>query len=529
MISRRLFSQLLLSTSLLPLLTPAPLLAQPVPRRGGTLVYVVNQAPPTLIALQSPGVERSVTAKVVEGLLAYDFDLTPRPQLATEWQVSDDGLSYHFKLRQGVRFHDGTPFTSADVAASIRIVSQFHSRGRASFANLTDIETPSEHEVILRLSRPAPYLLHALPADEVPIVPAHIFGEGNPAENPVINAPIGTGPFRFVEYERGSHVLLTRNDDYWDTGKPYLDSVVIRFITDGAARAAAFETGEAHLGGASSVPLSELRRLTTDTDLALDSRGQVYDAGINRIEFNLENPILAKHEVRRAIAHLIDKQFVLDTIFHGYGEIIHGPLAPEVPYFTNDLPTYPVDLALAEQLLDAAGYPRGADGIRFRIRIDPRPLADTDRPMADYLRARLAEVGIEASIRTQDFAAYVRRVFTDRDFDIIVNGITNSFDPTIGTQRLYWSENLKRGVPFSNATGYNSPEADRLLLAAAVEIDPAARREQFRQFQVQVASDLPDIHTVSQFRYTLYNKKVHDHTVGASGINGNFADIWLEG
>ncbi|KKC37984.1 ABC transporter substrate-binding protein [Devosia epidermidihirudinis] len=529
MISRRHFSQLMLSASALPFIAPIAVRAQQdEPRRGGTLVYALNQAPPSLISLVSPGVERGISAKVVEGLLDYDHDLNPRPQLATEWDISEDGLTYRFKLREGVTFHDGTPFTSRDVEASIRIVSQNHSRGRASFANLESIETPSDHEVVLRLSKPAPYLLRALPADEVPIVPAHLFGEGDPTGNPALTAPVGTGPFRFIEYVRGSHVLLERNEDYWQAGKPYLDSVIIRFITDGAARTAAFETGEVHIGGGASVPLSDLGRLIDENPhLALETRGQVYDAGVNRIEFNLENEILANRNVRLAIAHLIDKDYIRDTIYYGYGAVIDGPFAPEVPYYTPGLPHYEVDVDLANRLLDEAGYPRDANGVRFQIRIDPRPLADTDRPTAEYLRARLAEVGIEATLRTQDFAAYVNRVFTERDFDIIVNGITNSFDPTIGTQRIYWSENLRRGVPFSNATAYNNPEVDRLLLAAAVEIDPKTRFQQFADFQRQVVNDLPDIHTVSQFRYTLYNTRVQNHTVGATGINGNFADIWL--
>ncbi|TIU26064.1 MAG: ABC transporter substrate-binding protein, partial [Mesorhizobium sp.] len=131
-------------------------------------------------------------AKVTEGLLTYDFDLTPRPLLATEWSVSDDGLRYTFKLREGVKWHDGKPFTSVDVAYSIATIKEVHPRGRNTFLNLTDIQTPDPLTVTLVLSKPAPYLITALAAPETPIVPKHLYEGTKAAENPVNNAPVGT-------------------------------------------------------------------------------------------------------------------------------------------------------------------------------------------------------------------------------------------------------------------------------------------------------------------------------------------------
>lgn len=217
----------------------------PAPQRGGTLNFLVDPEPPVLLAIaHTAGPTTKVTAKTNEGLLAYDFDLNPKPQLATSWEVSADGLTYTFHLRDGVKWHDGVPFTSADVQRSILLLKQYHPRGRNTFANVDRVETPDDLTAVIVLTKPAPYLLTAFAAQESPIVPAHIFpADTDPATNPAVNAPIGTGPFVFKEWVRGSHIVYERNPDYWDTGKPYIDQLVVRFIPDPGARAAALETG----------------------------------------------------------------------------------------------------------------------------------------------------------------------------------------------------------------------------------------------------------------------------------------------
>ncbi|MEK6346268.1 MAG: ABC transporter substrate-binding protein, partial [Burkholderia sp.] len=208
------------------------------PRRGGRVTLLVNPEPNALVAFATTaGAEEKIAPKVTEGLLAYDFDVKPKPQLATAWSVSADGLQYRFELRRNVRWHDGQPFTSRDVAASIELLRQYHARGRATFANVTAVRTPDPHTAVLELSKPAPYLLYALAASESPILPAHRYTGGNPLENPNNIAPIGTGPYRFVRWDRGSSVTFVRNPDYWDAPKPYLDELVVRFIGDPAARA----------------------------------------------------------------------------------------------------------------------------------------------------------------------------------------------------------------------------------------------------------------------------------------------------
>ena len=219
------------------------------PQPGGTLNLVLNYEPPALIALTTVATPAlSVSAKVTEGLLSYDFDLNPQPQLATQWEVSSDGLRYTFHLRPNVKWHDGQDFTSADVAFSIELLKKVHPRASSTFANVTKVETPDALTAVLVLSKPAPYLIKAFAAAESPIVPKHIYEGTDPLTNPHNNAPIGTGPYIFDKWVRGSYILYKRNPHYWDQNRPYLDQLVVKFIPDAAARSVAFETGDADLG-----------------------------------------------------------------------------------------------------------------------------------------------------------------------------------------------------------------------------------------------------------------------------------------
>ena len=163
------------------------------------------------------------------------------------------------------------------------------------------------------------------------------------------------------------------------------------------------------------------------------------------------------------------------------------------------------------------------DGIRQRITLDPLGGQDLYKRGGEYIKQALAKVGVEVSLRSQDFATYIKRVYTDRDFDFTYHGMSNLFDPTVGVQRLYWSKNFKPGIPFTNGSGYNSPAADALLEAAAIETDPATRFQQFADFQAQIIEDLPDINVVSSPDLTLYDKRIADHTTGAEGIAGSLA------
>ena len=507
--------------------TRLPAFAAPV--RGGTATLLLSAEPPVLTTIANSAFNSVyVSPKVIEGLLTYDFELNPQPLLAKEWSVSPDGLVYTFHLRDGVKWHDGQAFTSADVAFSIKTLKEVHPRGRNTFLNLVDVETPDPLTAILKLSKPAPYLITALASSETPIVARHIYEGTKVAENPANLAPIGTGPFKFKEWVRGSHLVYERNPDYWDQPRPYLDQLIVRFIPDAAARSIAIETGEIDLAPSTPVPLSDLERLKTVPGIAFEERGYQYANGVSRIEFNLERPFFKDIRVRQAFAHVIDRKVILNTINYGYGAAIPGPINPNLAkWYDGDLKTYPIDLAAAEKLLDEAGYPRGSDGVRIRINLDYVPSGETYPRGSEYIRQALAKVGVDATVRSQDFATYTKRIYTDRDFDFAFEGMSNLFDPTVGVQRLYWSKNFKPGVPFSNGSAYSNPKVDALLEAAAIEVDAKKRVDQWREIQQILVEDLPAIDIASQPELTIYNKRIADHTVGGEGVSGSLAYAYL--
>ncbi|MFM0180559.1 ABC transporter substrate-binding protein [Paraburkholderia aspalathi] len=497
--------------------------------RGGTLNFIVTPEPTALVDLATTATNvLKVSPKVVEGLLDYDFKFQPKPSLATSWEVSDDSRKYVFHLRHSVKWHDGKPFTSDDVAYSIQTLRQVHPRAKTTFANITDIATPDPYTVVITLSKPAPYLIKAFSSSETPIVPKHIYDGADVLTNPANNAPIGTGPFRFVKWVRGSYIEYVRNDDYWDKGKPWLDRIVVKVINDPAARTVAFEDGSADLSGDSPVPLSDLERLKGNPKLGLETRGYEFQAGVSRIEFNLDNPVLKNPKVRQAIASALDREVIRKVIYYGYATPLASPIIPSNPYYDPAPKPYPFNVERANALLDEAGYPRKADGTRFALTVDPLPIGDLPARTAAYVKSALARVGIAITVRSQDLPAYLKRIYTDRDFDFSINGMSNLFDPVVGVARLYTTNNFRRGVPFTNGSHYSNPEIDQLFAQVAEETDEAKRKQLFSQIQRILERDLPDINLVAPQYLTLYSRAVHNHTTSPDGLSASFADVWLQ-
>jgi peptide/nickel transport system substrate-binding protein len=500
------------------------------PTSAETLTMVLATEPPTLVSLTNVATTAlAVSAKVTEGLLEYDQDLTPRPQLATSWSISPDGKVYTFKLRENVRWHDGKPFTSEDVAFSILLLKRVHPRGRTTFANVTSVETPDPATVRIKLSEPAPYLIKAFAAAETPIVAKHIYEGTDATTNPNGNAPIGTGPFKFKEWSRGNYIAYERNSDYWGAPDPKIDQLVVKFIPDAAARSIAFESGGVDFGYRTPVGLSDLDRLKALPKLRFETKGASYSFNVTRLEFNLDNPKFKDIRVRQAVAHAIDRNVIVKTIHYGYATVAYSPVAPGLKEFNDPAPSpYVYDLKAAAKLLDEAGYPPGEAKVRFRVTLDFNPITTESRRLAEYIRAALGRIGIAVDLRAQDISSFVKRIYTDRDFDFAINGASDLFDPTVGVQRLYWSKSFVKGVPFSNATHYSNPEVDTLLEQAAIENDPVKRVALFKKFQEIVAVDIPDLNLVSPTFLTLQDVKVHDLATTADGAEGNLAHVYVK-
>ncbi len=476
-------------------------------------------------ALTTAGPTQQVSGKIFDGLLSYDLSSRPQPQLATAWSVSEDGLHITFRLRPNVRWHDGQPFTSEDVAFSLmEIWRKYHSRGRSTFANVTAVATPDPLTVELVLSKPAPYILNALASTESQPVPKHLYQGGDPLSNPRNLAPIGTGPFRFASWSRGSHIVLERNPDYWDPSRPLLDELIVVFLPQPASLAIALETGEIHLGTPNFV---EREWLARTPHLISYPATTAFNVGLSSLEFNLDRPVLRDLRVRQAFAHAVDRRFLVRNIWHGGGEPADSPIPRSLAQFhAPGLPVYEFDLRKAEALLEAAGLRRNASGVRLRVFMDAYP-TDYLQQVAQVMRSNLAQIGVRIDIRSADPAAFISRVYAERDFDTIVYGASTGADPVIGVQRFYWSKNFSRGIAFSNGSHYDNPEVDRLLVAAQTATDPVKRHALYDRFQVIVQTDVPTIPLVVATIPLVGNRRLRHAITTADAMLGNFADAYL--
>lgn len=485
------------------------------PAKGGRLVVASDSEPANL----NPAIVASngvffVASKVVEALAEQSYDGKDglKPLLATEWTGSDDGLSVTFKLREGVTWHDGKPFTSADVAFSaLEVWKKLQNLGRVVFKNLETVETPDAHTAVFKFSEPTPFQLirNALPV-VTSVLPKHLYEGTDIAKNPVNQALVGTGPFKFGEHKPGEYFLLKRNETYWDKNAPALDEIVFQVLPDRAAAGNALEADQIQLAAFSAVPLADLERISKVPGLKVYQNG--YEALTYQliVEINHRRKELADLKVRQAIAHAIDKDFVVNTIFLGYAKPATGPVpAFDKTFFASDTTQYAFDPAKAEALLDEAGYKKGADGVRFKLKLLPAPFFNETKQFGDYLRQALAKVGIDAEIVVNDSPAHLKAVYTDHDFDITVATPVYRSDPAISTTVLFQS-GLPAGVPFSNQYGYVNAEIDKLIAAGASTIDDAKRAEIYKELQRKVTADLPLINVADFSFITVASDKVQN-------------------
>ena len=510
----------------------APALAQKV---GGTLVQITQPEPPNLAPYISTSAPiGQITAKVYDGLLEYGFDLKPKPSLAESFDVAPDGKTITFKLRQGVKFHDGKPFTSTDVQFTImEVLKKVHPRGISTFRDVTAVETPDDHTAVLKLSNAAPYLLSALSGYESPILPKHIFAQGDIRSHPNANNPIGTGPFKFVEWRRGELVRLDKNPDYWRKGLPYLDRIVVRFINDEATRTAALEKGEAHVAGFGAVPYSDAKKLAQLPFIEVTTKGYEMISPVVELLMNTKRPPLDNQKVRQAIAYAIDRQFVIDNIWFGYGKAATGPISSNFApsgIYTADVTKYqtPDGIDKANKLLDEAGFPRKEGGVRFEIVHDITPYGPEWQRFGEVVQQQLLKVGIKASLRYEDVATWLKRIYSDYDFFLTSNFLYNLPDPVIGVHRAIHGRLIKQGTVFVNASQWSDPRTDELMDMATVEPDPKKRAAYYHEVQKIAAAASPIVWVFELNFPTIVNKHYHDVITSPLGIYTNFASAWRE-
>ncbi|SNT52858.1 peptide/nickel transport system substrate-binding protein [Tardiphaga sp. OK246] len=501
------------------------------PKRGGTLVGTWGGFEPQSLFVPAGGGSSPyfTSTKVFERLIRLTADLKFEPVLALGIEPAEDFRSYTIKLRPNVTWHDGKPLTSDDLVFNAIQYWKPISAGVTLDALLT-AEAVDPLTVVLKFKVPVPefFLKSVLAGKAGLVIPKHIYDGSNIITNPINNTPIGTGPFKVKEWVRGSHVEYARNDNYWNSGLPYLDKLVIRWWRDPASRSAAFEAGQLDIGTFNPIPAPDIARLTATKKFVAETKGYSNSAWITSVEFNQRREIFKKREVRQALLHAIDRSFIADTVFFGRARPSLGALHfSNSIFFTKDVQDYPFDVKKAAALLDAAGYPVKA-GSRFKMSLVSAGWFEENVKIGQYLKQAFEDVDITVDLAIPDRATSLKRIYTDYDYDVAVSNNSASIEPIPQTTQYYTTDGIVKGAAFRNATGYSNPKMDETVSKMAIETDEKKRVSLVHEFDKLAASDAPVLPMVDLEPVTIARSDVRDHSLTADFMGESWAEVWLD-
>ena len=508
-------------------------LAQETPKRGGTLVATWGGGEPQACYVPSGGGPSPTfsSSKLLERLASRRMDGEFQGELAEAWKPAADFKSYAIKIRKGVTFHDGKPMTVEDVVYSIDEIWKKYAAA-AALTDFAGVAAADADTVVVSFSKPVPeFFFSSLLCGPVNyIVPRHIYVGSDPVKNPANNAPVGTGPWTFKQWVRGSHFEYARNDAYWRQGTPYLDRLIIRYVRDPAGRAAAIEAGDIHIGVLNPIEPPDIKRLAATAKFVATAKGYEEAVWSTSFEVNMRNPIFAKREVRQAMFFAVDRNLIAKTVYYGYARPGTGPIpSPNTAFFTSDTFSTAFDPKKAATLLDAAGYPKKAGGKRFTLNLLAAGWFDENGKVGAIVKQGLEDVGVGVNLTVPDRATSIKRLYTDYDFDLAISNKASASEPVPSTTQFYTSDGIRKGVPFRNASGFHTDEVDALVEKIKVETDPAKRKALIVEFQKITTVECSDLPLVELDSITVASTRVRNHSNDPAYLAASWHDIWLAG
>ncbi|MDB4897039.1 MAG: 4-phytase [Firmicutes bacterium] len=485
------------------------------PRAGGTLVVGSHAAHKSLAPYHwSSSADLLPINLIHEGLVTFVEGYKVVPRLALTWETSQDGLTWTFHLRQGVKWHDGVEFTADDVKFSLELYKNPTTKAKqmADFQAIKEVQVKDKYTAVVILSEPyAPFLRKVASQG---MLPKHYHEKLTPEEYE--RKPIGTGPYKLQEWAPNQYVKLVANPDYWD-GKPQFDAIENREIPEVATRMLALRSGEIQLDNWYPPP-EEVAKFKADKNFQVTTEQTL---GTMVLNLNNTNPILKDKRVRQAIAMGIDRQAIIRDLWKGLGVLANGPVPPAMEWYNPNVKSYPYDPEAAKKLLEEAGWKPGPDGVR--VNGEGKRLAfttlviqgDEDRgQIAVTAQQWLKQVGIEMKIERNESGMLIDRVWKTRQFDAALYTWTLggfSGDPDVAPQ---WSCN---GT--DNQALYCDPAMDKLIADGAREMDWEKRKAIYGRIQEKLAEDLPMIFLMQPLMPHVASAKI-------AGIkDGNFNTI----
>jgi peptide/nickel transport system substrate-binding protein len=506
--------------------SPKPSEPKGATERGG-MVKIPSNEPKYMNPILEP---RFVIANslIFEGLVALDGKGEPVAGLAQSWDVSPDGKTLTFKLRDGVKWHDGTKFTSADVAFTFEAIraTAAQTAWKTYMAPVQEVKTPDERTVVVTYVAPfAP----ALVTWTVGILPKHKFAPTEGAAIDLTGAqanlePVGTGPFKFTRWEIGKRVLLEVNKDWWHK-RPHLDGVELVFGMAEADVTEALRQGQ--------IDLARLGDTESWLQLAQDAKfleqfeaSEVVEPRLRLIAWNTQRKPLDDKRVRRGLTLALDRSRVITDVLFGQAQAIGAPFFPTMYGHDPSVAPLPFDLAAAKQLLDQAAPLKG--GKRFTldvISVDNFRGAATDG-MAAIFRRDLETLGIELKLTLLGPKDYYDRI-AKRDYDAVYFGWLPDI-PDPDPAALLHSSQAQSGA---NYAAYSSPEVDKLVEDARTTVDRTQRKKLYEQLQRVLAEEMPYTPLFSPYGHYAWTRRLHGVTprdVTPQAALPGIAGWWLD-
>jgi peptide/nickel transport system substrate-binding protein len=490
-------------------------------KRGGRAVIASAQEPRTLMPhLDLLTLSREAQRLVFDGLLTLDDKGEYVPRLAAKVPsvenggVSPDGRTYTFKLRQGVKWQDGKPFTSADVEFTWKVITdqKLPVPSRVVWADVSKVETPDAHTIRFQFAKPNLVFLGTVASDRGYIVPRHLLEGKDIVASEFNRRPVGTGPFLVKEWVAGSHILFARNPGYWEADRPALDEVLIRVLPGTTAQRAAIQRGEVDL---------QLHIPTADVAFVkgLANYQIVPQPSYAWWHFwlNNEDPILKEKAVRQALAYGLDKAGITSAVMAGLVQPLHAVIPPAHWAHNRTVRSYAYDPARAGQLLDEAGWKAGAGGIRQK---DGKPLTleilniagEAERQqVVQIAQAGWKQIGVDARIKTIDGPAFPPTMGKG-DFQVAYGWFGEEQEPVF---TLWLGTNWQR---------YKNEQGLELLRQALTTPSRAKRTELIRSFQAQAAEDVPTLPLAPRVLLNAVHKPLKGFTPGPAGSLWNVSE-----